>query len=52
MEHMKDFHSIKTGPHQKGFDNLPDGFQKLLAASCQDSQLALEKASRFLLDGE
>ena len=35
MEHMKDFHSIKAGPHQKGFDNLPDGFQQLLAASCQ-----------------
>ena len=49
MEHMKNFHSIKAGPHQKGFDNLPDGCQQLLTASCQ---LALEKASRFLLGGE
>lgn len=26
------------------------GYQQLLTASCQDSQLALEKASRFLLE--
>lgn len=25
VEHMKDSHSVKAGPHQKGFDNLPDG---------------------------
>ena len=34
MEHMKDFHSIKVDPHQKGFGNLPDGCQQLLKA-CQ-----------------
>jgi hypothetical protein len=38
MEHMKDFHSMKVDPHQKGFGNLPDGCQQLLKASCQAAE--------------
>ena len=49
-EHMKDFHSTKVDPHQKGFGNLPDGCQQLLKASCQVAESAAKKYMKTLRD--
>jgi hypothetical protein len=50
MEHMKDFHSIKVDPHQKGFGNLPDGCQQLLKA-CQIAERDYMKDSHGVKAG-